>query len=73
MAQNPDKVAQVRAKPTLLGWFVGQAMKATGGKANPQAVNAVLKAKLDKVRPSPLDVCHGLVKDGNFRGRLIRI
>ena len=43
---NPDKVAQVLAKPTMLGWFVGQAMKATGGKANPQAVNAVLKAKL---------------------------
>jgi aspartyl-tRNA(Asn)/glutamyl-tRNA(Gln) amidotransferase subunit B len=33
-------------KPTLLGWFVGQVMKATGGKANPQAVNAMLKAKL---------------------------
>ena len=46
MAANPDKVAQVMAKPTMLGWFVGQAMKATGGKANPQAVNAVLKAKL---------------------------
>ena len=46
MAANPDKVAQVQAKPTMLGWFVGQAMKATGGKANPQAVNAVLKAKL---------------------------
>ncbi len=46
MAANPDKVAQVRAKPTMLGWFVGQALKATGGKANPQAVNEVLKAKL---------------------------
>jgi aspartyl-tRNA(Asn)/glutamyl-tRNA(Gln) amidotransferase subunit B len=46
MAANPDKVAQAQAKPTMLGWFVGQAMKATGGKANPQAVNAVLKAKL---------------------------
>ena len=46
MAANPDKVAQALAKPTMLGWFVGQAMKATGGKANPQAVNAVLKAKL---------------------------
>ncbi|RYB04970.1 Asp-tRNA(Asn)/Glu-tRNA(Gln) amidotransferase subunit GatB [Lichenibacterium ramalinae] len=46
MAANPDKVAQVQAKPTMLGWFVGQAMKATGGKANPQAVNAVLKGKL---------------------------
>ncbi len=33
-------------EPTLLGWFVGQTMKATGGKANPAAVNALLKAKL---------------------------
>ena len=46
MAAHPDKVAQVRAKPTMLGWFVGQALKATGGKANPQAVNEVLKSKL---------------------------
>jgi len=47
MAANPDKVAQAKAKPTLLGWFVGQVMKATAGKANPQAVNEVLKIKLD--------------------------
>jgi aspartyl-tRNA(Asn)/glutamyl-tRNA(Gln) amidotransferase subunit B len=46
IAANPDKVEQVKAKPTLLGWFVGQVMKATGGKANPQAVNDVLKKKL---------------------------
>ena len=46
IAANPDKVEQVRAKPTMLGWFVGQVMKASGGKANPQAVNAILKAKL---------------------------
>jgi aspartyl-tRNA(Asn)/glutamyl-tRNA(Gln) amidotransferase subunit B len=46
IAANPDKVAQATAKPTLLGWFVGQVMKATGGKANPQAVNEMLKAKL---------------------------
>ncbi|HRD76215.1 MAG TPA: Asp-tRNA(Asn)/Glu-tRNA(Gln) amidotransferase subunit GatB [Hyphomicrobiaceae bacterium] len=43
---NPDKVAAVKAKPTMLGWFVGQVMKASGGKANPQAVNDLLKAKL---------------------------
>ncbi len=43
---NPDKVAQARAKPTMLGWFVGQVMKQTGGKANPQAVNDLLKSKL---------------------------
>jgi len=46
IAANPDKVEQTKAKPTLLGWFVGQVMKQTGGKANPQAVNELLKAKL---------------------------
>jgi aspartyl-tRNA(Asn)/glutamyl-tRNA(Gln) amidotransferase subunit B len=46
IAANPDKVEQALAKPSLIGWFVGQVMKATGGKANPQAVNALLKAKL---------------------------
>jgi aspartyl-tRNA(Asn)/glutamyl-tRNA(Gln) amidotransferase subunit B len=46
IAANPDRVAQAKAKPAALGWFVGQVMKATGGKANPQAVNEVLKRKL---------------------------
>jgi aspartyl-tRNA(Asn)/glutamyl-tRNA(Gln) amidotransferase subunit B len=46
VAANPDKVAQVRAKPQMIGWFVGQVMKASGGKANPQAVNDLLKTKL---------------------------
>jgi aspartyl-tRNA(Asn)/glutamyl-tRNA(Gln) amidotransferase subunit B len=46
LAANPDKVEQVKAKPTMLGWFVGQVMKATGGKANPAAVNELLKQKL---------------------------
>ncbi|GAA4533934.1 Asp-tRNA(Asn)/Glu-tRNA(Gln) amidotransferase subunit GatB [Chelativorans composti] len=46
IAANPDKVEQAKAKPTLAGWFVGQVMKATGGKANPQAVNALVKSKL---------------------------
>jgi aspartyl-tRNA(Asn)/glutamyl-tRNA(Gln) amidotransferase subunit B len=46
IAANPAKVEQAKAKPTMLGWFVGQVMKATGGKANPQAVNEMLKAKL---------------------------
>ncbi|GGC57183.1 Asp-tRNA(Asn)/Glu-tRNA(Gln) amidotransferase subunit GatB [Chelatococcus reniformis] len=46
IAANPDKVEQAKAKPTLIGWFVGQVMKASGGKANPQAVNEILKAKL---------------------------
>ena len=46
LAANPDKVADAKAKPAAVGWFVGQVMKASGGKANPQAVNALLKAKL---------------------------
>ena len=46
IAANPDKVAQAREKPSMAGWFVGQVMKATGGKANPKAVNAMLKEKL---------------------------
>ncbi len=46
MAANPDKVEQAKAKPSMAGWFVGQVMKATGGKANPQAVNAIIKQKL---------------------------
>jgi aspartyl-tRNA(Asn)/glutamyl-tRNA(Gln) amidotransferase subunit B len=47
VAGNPDKVAQARQKPALIGWFVGQVMKASGGRANPQAVNDLLKAKLE--------------------------
>jgi aspartyl-tRNA(Asn)/glutamyl-tRNA(Gln) amidotransferase subunit B len=46
IAANPDKVAQAKAKPALMGWFVGQVMKSSGGKANPQAVNDLLKSKL---------------------------
>ncbi|MGD8879985.1 MAG: Asp-tRNA(Asn)/Glu-tRNA(Gln) amidotransferase GatCAB subunit B, partial [Methyloceanibacter sp.] len=46
LAANPDKVEQAKAKPALAGWFVGQVMKATSGKASPQAVNALIKAKL---------------------------
>jgi aspartyl-tRNA(Asn)/glutamyl-tRNA(Gln) amidotransferase subunit B len=45
---NPQKVAQYRAgKTALLGFFVGQVMKATGGKANPPMVNEILKRLLD--------------------------
>jgi len=46
IADNPDKVTQVKAKPALIGWFVGQVMKASAGKANPQAVNDLFKRKL---------------------------
>ncbi|MBS0221786.1 MAG: Asp-tRNA(Asn)/Glu-tRNA(Gln) amidotransferase subunit GatB [Proteobacteria bacterium] len=44
---NPDKVAAYKAKPTMFGWFVGQVMKATGGKANPKVVNETLRKLLD--------------------------
>jgi aspartyl-tRNA(Asn)/glutamyl-tRNA(Gln) amidotransferase subunit B len=47
IASNSDKVGQAKTKPAMIGWFVGQVMKASGGKANPQTVNEVLKAKLD--------------------------
>jgi len=46
VAANPDKVEQAKSKPNLAGWFVGQVMKATGGKANPQAVQGVVRSKL---------------------------
>jgi aspartyl-tRNA(Asn)/glutamyl-tRNA(Gln) amidotransferase subunit B len=47
IAGNPDKVRQAKAKPAMLGWFVGQVMKASGGKANPKAVNELLRQKLE--------------------------
>ncbi|SFQ94929.1 Asp-tRNA(Asn)/Glu-tRNA(Gln) amidotransferase subunit GatB [Poseidonocella sedimentorum] len=46
IAANPDQVEKAKANPKLAGWFVGQVMKATGGKANPKAVNALVSAKL---------------------------
>jgi aspartyl-tRNA(Asn)/glutamyl-tRNA(Gln) amidotransferase subunit B len=47
IAANPDKVEEVKAKPKAVGWFVGQVIKQTGGKANPKAVTAVLRARLN--------------------------
>lgn len=46
VAKNPDKVADARSNPKAMGWFVGQVMKSSGGKASPQAVNDILKRKL---------------------------
>ena len=46
IAANPDKAEAVKERPQAIGWFVGQVMRETGGKANPAAVNAILKAKL---------------------------
>jgi len=46
VAKNPDKVADARSNPKAIGWFVGQVMKASGGKANPQAVNDLLRKRI---------------------------
>ncbi|CTQ60314.1 Asp-tRNA(Asn)/Glu-tRNA(Gln) amidotransferase subunit GatB [Roseibium album] len=46
LAANSDKAEQAKEKPNLVGWFVGQVMKASKGKANPQAVNDLLKQKI---------------------------
>jgi aspartyl-tRNA(Asn)/glutamyl-tRNA(Gln) amidotransferase subunit B len=46
VAKNPDKVGDAKTNPKAIGWFVGQVMKASGSKANPQAVNDLLKKRL---------------------------
>ena len=46
VAKNPDKVADAKSNPKAIGWFVGQVIKSSGGKASPQAVNDILKRKL---------------------------
>jgi aspartyl-tRNA(Asn)/glutamyl-tRNA(Gln) amidotransferase subunit B len=46
IAKNPDKVADAKTNPKAIGWFVGQVMTSSGGKASPQAVNDILKKKL---------------------------
>ncbi|WP_208541882.1 hypothetical protein, partial [Bartonella capreoli] len=46
IANNSDKAALAKQKPALAGWFVGQVMKTTDGKANPQTVNELVKTKL---------------------------
>ena len=46
IAKNPDKVADAKSNPKAIGWFVGQVMKSSGGKASPQAVNDILRRKL---------------------------
>jgi aspartyl-tRNA(Asn)/glutamyl-tRNA(Gln) amidotransferase subunit B len=46
VAKNPDKVGDAKANPKAIGWFVGQVMKASGGKANPQTVNDLLKKRI---------------------------
>lgn len=46
IAANPEQVEKAKANPKLAGWFTGQVIKATGGKANPAAVTALVAAKL---------------------------
>ena len=46
IAENPAQVEKAKANPKLAGWFVGQVLKATGGKANPAAVNEIVAKKL---------------------------
>jgi aspartyl-tRNA(Asn)/glutamyl-tRNA(Gln) amidotransferase subunit B len=46
VTKNPDKVADAKANPKAIGWFVGQVMKASGGKANPQTVNELLRKRV---------------------------
>ena len=46
ITDNPDQVEAVKLKPKLMGWFVGQVMKETNGKANPKLVNELLNDKL---------------------------
>jgi aspartyl-tRNA(Asn)/glutamyl-tRNA(Gln) amidotransferase subunit B len=46
IADNPAQVEKARVNPKLAGWFVGQVMKSTGGKANPKAVNELVQKKL---------------------------
>ena len=46
IADNPAQVEKAQQNPKLAGWFVGQVMKATGGKANPKAVNELVAQKL---------------------------
>jgi aspartyl-tRNA(Asn)/glutamyl-tRNA(Gln) amidotransferase subunit B len=46
IADNPAQVEKAKANPKLAGWFVGQVMKATGGKANPKAVNEIVANRL---------------------------
>ena len=47
IAANPEQVEKAKVNPKLAGWFVGQVMKATGGKANPKAVNQLVAQKLN--------------------------
>jgi aspartyl-tRNA(Asn)/glutamyl-tRNA(Gln) amidotransferase subunit B len=46
IAANPAQVEKAKANPKLAGWFTGQVLKATGGKANPATVNDMVARKL---------------------------
>ena len=46
LASNPTQVEKAKLNPKLVGFFVGQVLKATGGKANPKSVNEIVRSKL---------------------------
>jgi aspartyl-tRNA(Asn)/glutamyl-tRNA(Gln) amidotransferase subunit B len=46
VAENPQQVENAKKNPKVVGWFVGQVMKATGGKANPGLVNELVRKAL---------------------------
>ena len=48
VADNPKQVATYRKNPKVIGWFVGQVMRATRGKANPQLVQELLRKHLEE-------------------------
>ena len=51
VAASPEQVASYRGgKAAALGWFVGQVMRRTGGRANPQRVGTLLRQALDETR-----------------------
>src|SRR5215472_7741279 len=66
IAANPQKVEEAKAKPKLIGWFVGQVMKETGGKANPQVVNDMLRTRLGIPKTGDSHICKPLT---GFVGR----
>jgi hypothetical protein len=64
IADNPAQVEKAKVNPKLAGWFVGQVMKATGGKANPQAVNTLVALS---TREAPRRVSNPPRKPGFYR------
>ncbi|MGD0445649.1 MAG: hypothetical protein ABSA39_17075 [Edaphobacter sp.] len=71
IAANPDKVEEVKAKPKLAAWFVGQVMKQTGGKANPAVVNAALKTAAEGSLKGILGYTDEELVSSDFKGNAL--